>query len=92
MLYDKRWDQAPAKVDVFSLESLIAWLETMPGGRRLLLLASWALSDRPISRFHGLHERKHRTRHLPLRSSAPRPQTASASLGDNRDWLLSQLG
>lgn len=30
MLYDKRWDQTETKPDV-SLESLIAWLETMPG-------------------------------------------------------------
>jgi hypothetical protein len=28
MLYDKRWEITK---DVFSLESLIAWLETMPG-------------------------------------------------------------
>lgn len=30
MLYDKRWDKTETKPDVFSLESLIAWLETMP--------------------------------------------------------------
>jgi hypothetical protein len=30
MLYDKRWDRPEIKVDPFSLESLIAWLETMP--------------------------------------------------------------
>ena len=30
MLYDKRWDRTETKPDVFSLESLIAWLETMP--------------------------------------------------------------
>ncbi len=28
MLYDKRWDRTETKPDVFSLESLIAWLET----------------------------------------------------------------
>lgn len=28
MLYDKRWDKT--KVDPFSLESLVAWLEKMP--------------------------------------------------------------
>ena len=30
MLYDKRWDKPEIKADPFSLESLIAWLETMP--------------------------------------------------------------
>lgn len=28
MLYDKRWDRTETKPDMFSLESLIAWLET----------------------------------------------------------------
>src|SRR4051812_11143054 len=30
MLYDKRWDKPQA--DVFSLDSLIEWLEMQPGG------------------------------------------------------------
>lgn len=30
MLYDKRWDKPEVKADPFSLQSLIAWLETMP--------------------------------------------------------------
>ena len=34
MLYDKRWDAKPVtKPDVFSLEGLIAWLDTMPADR-----------------------------------------------------------
>lgn len=33
MLYDKRWDRTETKPDVFSLESLIAWLEEQPARR-----------------------------------------------------------
>lgn len=30
MLYDKRWDKPEVKADPMSLDTLIAWLETMP--------------------------------------------------------------
>lgn len=30
MLYDTRWDRTETKPDVFSLESLIAWLQKQP--------------------------------------------------------------
>lgn len=30
MLYNRNWEKTETKPDVFSLESLIAWLETMP--------------------------------------------------------------
>jgi hypothetical protein len=30
MLYDKRWDKSEVKTDPLTLESLVAWLETMP--------------------------------------------------------------
>jgi len=52
MLYDKRWDRTETKQDVFSLESLIAWLETMPPTQKYdwsraetCLLGQWCASN-----------------------------------------------
>lgn len=58
MLYDPNWSviPRPRPDDVFSLENLIAWLETMPADQQYdfcdlgqCLLAQWALSVDPQS-------------------------------------------
>ena len=41
MLYDPKWQNTTTKPDVFSLESLIAWLETKPAEREY----EWANCD-----------------------------------------------
>lgn len=38
MLYDKRWDKPEVKADPFSLDSLIAWLETQPSDKEYCYL------------------------------------------------------
>jgi hypothetical protein len=52
MLYDKRWDKTEIKSDPFSLESLVAWLETRrenekyrPWDLSSCLLGQWSKSN-----------------------------------------------
>jgi len=80
MLYDPKWE-VQTKPDVFSLESLIAWLETMPADKKYdwafaesCLLGQWCAAN-------GLAGDELFEKSIELGNFAAAPAIANAALG-----------